>query len=97
MLNFIFLDINEIVGSLPTEIGNMESLEIIDLGKQIKFSLQYLTNYVFFSFVNSLNLIFVFIGENLLTGPLPTELGELTNLKAMIIGECNSHYSVWEV
>jgi len=39
-------------------------------------------------------MMFVFIGENLLTGPLPTELGELTNLKAIIIGECNSHYSV---
>ena len=37
--NFIFLDINGISGSLPTEIGNMESLEIMDLGKQIKFSL----------------------------------------------------------
>jgi len=33
---------------LPTEIGNMESLEVIDLGKQIKFSLQYLMKYVFF-------------------------------------------------
>jgi len=42
-------------------------------------------------------MIFVFIGENLLTGPLPTELGELTTLKAIIIGECNGHYSVWEV
>jgi len=47
LLNFIFLDINGISGSLPTEIGNMGSLEVIDLGKQIKFSLQYLTDYVF--------------------------------------------------
>ena len=32
-------------------------------------------------------MIFVFIGENQLTGSLPTELGRLTNLKAIIIGE----------
>jgi len=70
----------------------MESLEVIDLGKQIKFSLQYLMKYVFLIFGNSLNMIFVFIGENLLAGPLPTELGKLTNLKAIIIGECNCHY-----
>jgi len=38
-VKFHFLDYNEIGGSLPTEIGNMESLEIMDLGKQIKFSL----------------------------------------------------------
>jgi len=42
-------------------------------------------------------MIFVFIGENLLTGPLPTEFVELANLKAIIIGECNSNYSVCEV
>jgi len=47
LLIFIFLDINGIGGSLPTEIGNMESLEVIDLGKQIKFSLQYLMKSVF--------------------------------------------------
>jgi len=40
---FIFLDVNGIGGSLPTEIGNMESLEVIDLGKQKIISLQYLT------------------------------------------------------
>jgi len=39
-------------------------------------------------------MIFVFIGENLLTGFLPTELGKLTNLKAIIIGECSSHFSM---
>jgi len=32
-------------------------------------------------------MIFVFIGENSLAGSLPTELGKLTNLKAIIIGE----------
>ena len=42
-------------------------------------------------------MIFVFIGENLLTGTLPTELGELTNLKAIIIGECNGHYLICKV
>jgi len=34
---FHFLDVNGIGGSLPTEIGNMESLDVIDLGKQIYF------------------------------------------------------------
>jgi len=42
-------------------------------------------------------MMFVFIGENLLTGPLPTELGELTNLKAIMIGECNGRYLVCKV
>jgi len=101
LLIFIFLDINGIGGSLPTEIGNMESLEVIDLGKQIKFSLQYLMKYVFLIFGNSIYMIFVFIiefiGENSLAGPLPTELGKLTNLKAIIFGECNGHYLVCKV
>jgi len=34
-------------------------------------------------------MIFVFIGQNNLGGSLPTELGELTNLKAIITGESN--------
>jgi len=97
LLIFIFLDINGIGGSLPTEIGNMESLEVIDLSKQIKFSLQYLMKYVFLIFGNSIYMIFVFIGDNLLKGPLPTELGELTNLKAIIIGECNGRHLVFKV
>jgi len=42
-------------------------------------------------------MIFVFVGENLLIGPLPTELGELTTLKAIIIGEYNGHYLVCKV
>jgi len=81
---------------LPTEIGNMESLEVIDLGKQKIISLQYLTNHFFYLCIFDL-YDFIFIGENLLRGPLPTEMGELTNLKAIMIGECNSHYSVCEV
>jgi len=97
LLNFIFLDKNRIGGLLPTEIGNMESLEVMDLGKQIKFSLQYLKKYVFSIFVNLIYMIFVFIGENLITGPLPTEFGNLTNVRAIIIGECNSHYSLCEI
>jgi len=32
----IFLDGNKINGLLPTEIGGMDSLEIIDMGKQFK-------------------------------------------------------------
>ena len=55
---FHFLDINGIEGALPTEFGNMESLEVIDLGKQIKFSLQYLKKYVFLIFGNLIYMIF---------------------------------------
>jgi len=93
---FIFLDVNGIGGSLPTEIGNMESLEVIDLGKQKIISLQYLTNY-FFITVSLIYMIFFFIGVNLLTGPMPTELGKLTNATAIIFGECNGYYLVREV
>jgi len=31
------------------------------------------------------------------TGSLPTELGKLTNARAIIIGECGSNYVVYEI
>jgi len=42
-------------------------------------------------------MFYIYIGKNALTGPLPTELGKLTNATAIIFGECNCHYSAYEI
>jgi len=75
-------DKNEFIGWLPTEIGYMESLQVMDLGEGF-----YWKGYSSDDFLMYSIFYFYVVGDNEFIGALPTELGNLMNVKAIIIGE----------
>ena len=65
---------SSIHGKLPTEIGLMANLTILDLCK--RFSVEYVESYLLRFSLTS----FVITDQNRLTGEIPTELGQLRQL-----------------
>lgn len=78
---FINVGNDNVTGSLPSELGNLASLEFMFLGKCC-----FLTNFIA---LRTLVQLFVFFDIKIegtkLTGEIPTELGKLGGLKAFKI------------
>lgn len=80
------LDDNSLIGSLPTELGQLGSLQTIDLGMMFSNLL-----YAIFRFIFSYVLTCLFLhfseGNNMLVGQIPSEFGTMASLQMIDVGE----------
>ena len=75
-------DENEILGTIPTELGLLAEMETLELSK-------WNTTKIFLSFLQltiTLPCIVLTIEVNRLSGPIPTSLGLLTQLLVLLFG-----------
>jgi len=77
---------NKLTGSIPTELGNAVNITYIFLGKSFVYWKWDKLNFMKRIFIHSFVLLFK-IDENNLTGPIPTELGNLKDLISMNLGK----------
>ncbi len=70
----VWLDGNQLTGTIPSELGDLESLELLS------FYCNQLTGAIPAELGNLTNLELLFLIDNQLTGIIPPELGNLTNL-----------------
>ena len=93
MLSY-FIANNLLGGQIPTEIGNIEKLEVISVGEEFCCSLFY--NIVLSFLIHNHHIPhvsrFSFIASNLLGGDLTTEIGELEELEIINIGKIKRLY-----
>ena len=75
--SLILLDDNNMSGTIPSEIGEMSSLNYIIMSKRRQTS--FICLFIRCLFSNFL-LLWISTDENLLTGTIPSQLGELQNL-----------------
>ena len=77
---------NSLIGSLPTELGQLGSLQTIDLGMMFSNLL-----YAIFRFTFSYVLTCLFLhfseGNNMLVGQIPSEFGTMASLQMIDVGE----------
>ena len=80
---------NQISGTIPSEIANIDGLEEFDMGK--KNAQRMLSKYVQFNAVKTLTMkqtsFGISTGDNIITGGIPSEFGNLTSLKYMELGK----------
>lgn len=75
----ILLNYNNLIGSIPAELGTLRSLTGINLvGNQLSGSLPA-------ELGNLVSLEGLYLTDNQLSGPIPTEFGNLSNLKELIL------------
>jgi len=91
---------NQLSGSIPSELGLLTNVEWIYLGKygrRVDLCLEEhgwnpssTSNFVFFSLLHDalMYLSSFVLGFNNLDGTLPSELGNLSNLKQLYLGKC---------
>ena len=72
---------NNLVGTIPTELGNLSNLTHILLNEN------QLTGTIPTELGNLSNLTYLYLNENQLTGTIPTELGNLSNLRYLLLYE----------
>ena len=70
----LILEGNQLIGSIPPEIGNLSNLTYLSLRSN------QLTGSIPSEIGNLTNLNFLYLGSNGLTGSIPSEIGNLTNL-----------------
>ena len=73
----LFLDTNELTGSIPSSLGNLTNLEMLWLADNE------LTGSIPSSLGNLTNLKWWYLHGNELTGSIPSSLGNLTNLEGL--------------
>jgi len=78
-IQFIWLDDNQLSGSIPPELGNLTNLQWID------FSGNELTGPIPRELGSLVNLRDLALDENQLTGSIPPELGNLVNLQDLYL------------
>lgn len=77
----LYLYANNLVGTLPAEIGDLTSLYELDLsGNQLSGLLS-----TAISHLSGLNLTYLNLAENLFTGPIPAEIGDFTALSSLTL------------
>ena len=74
---WLYLEYNDLSGPIPPELGNLASLETLDLGSN------YLSGPIPPELGNLDNLRWLVVGNNDLSGPIPSELGNLDNLTGL--------------
>ena len=81
---------NELTGQIPSELGTVTSLQVIDVGKSLLkycdtickiLNLDNLSDYIVFMFLTSTT------GDNELSGEIPSEIGNLAFLQNFDAGE----------
>ena len=77
----LYLDGNNLSGSIPPELGNLAALEILSLGANN------LTGSIPPELGNLAALEILSLGANNLTGSIPPELGDLTNLRELWLAD----------
>ena len=75
---------NNLIGTIPTELDNLENLEYLDLSDQTN-----LTGPIPDSIGNLLNLEYLILNGNELSGVIPAVLGDLSNLVGLWLGSNN--------
>jgi len=76
----LHLQENNLSGSIPSELGNMNNLLILEL------TTNQLTGPIPAEIWNLTNLAYLHFGGNQLTGLIPPEIGNLTNLTTLVLG-----------
>ena len=75
------LDVNNLVGQIPSKIGDLTKLDVLDLrANQLSGSIPT-------ELGNLIELTFLDLRANQLSGYIPSELGKLTKLKVLRLGE----------
>jgi hypothetical protein len=81
----LVVDENQLTGPIPSELGRLTSLEYLSIGKFATISRSELvTIRLLASFLQFISYTVV-VGDNQLTGPIPTELGRLTSLETLYL------------
>jgi Leucine-rich repeat (LRR) protein/ribosomal protein L35AE/L33A len=76
---------NELGGTIPTELGNLSDLTLLDLSTSWISPVK-LTGTIPTELGNLSNLMWLALYNNELTGTIPTELGNLSNLTSLSLG-----------
>ena len=97
----LILDGNQLSGSIPSELGlltNVFAISLCKYGRRVDLWLEEhglnlqssTSNFVFFSLLHDalMYLSSFVLGINNLDGTLPSELGNLSNLKQLYLGKC---------
>ncbi len=79
----LVLDNNNLTGAIPSELGNLASLEVLALWYNN------LTGTIPAELGDLANLQSLFLSHNNLTGAIPSELGNLANLETLVISHNN--------
>ena len=72
-----YLSGNDLTGTLPTELGLMQELDLLDVGQN------FLTGQIPAEIVAMSSLKILWLSSNQLTGTISTEFGLLKNLESM--------------
>ena len=75
------LEINQLSGEIPAELGNLVNLELLSL------SVNQLSGEIPAELGSLANLAWLSLGDNQLSGEIPAELGSLSNLEFLILAE----------
>jgi len=88
------IDANDLSGTIPTELGLLTNLEVINLckyGRRVDLCLEEhgwnpssTSNFAFFPLLHDA----LILGNNNLSGSIPSELGLLTNVETIVLRKC---------
>jgi|GEM_PF-3586197 len=73
----LWLDINQLSGQIPAELGNLANLRVLQLSDN------QLSGNIPVELGGLVNLIYMWMGVNQFTGTIPAELGQLVNLQSL--------------
>jgi len=80
------LDGNKLVGTIPTELAEIQSLEILHLGKMPLFLFQF--RFDFWSYLTRMIALSLFEKDfNDLNGAIPTEFGDFASLQGLYLSK----------
>ena len=89
-IDVIMVENEKFTGDMPSELGQLESLSVLSLGKYGSFRftddrlmlISYIVLWLCFDIMLAIN-----VGNNLLVSTVPTELGALSELSTLDIGK----------